>query len=391
MIRIEIRLLLLGLMCSLFAISKADQPLRMGADRMEQVLPLLAGKRVGLIVNHTSFLSDQRTHLLDTLTACGVKVVAVFAPEHGFRGSADAGAHVKDGVDERSGVPIISLYGANRKPTAAQMAKIDVMLFDIQDVGARFYTYISTMFYAMEACAEAKKEFIVLDRPNPCDYIDGPVLEPEFFSFVGIIRVPLLHGATIGELARMIAGEQWMRATKQPCLLTVVPMTGWRHGQPYTLPFKPSPNLPNNKSIELYASLCLFEATTISVGRGTTFPFQVLGAPDSKFGSFTFTPRSLVGFDTAPMHRDKTCFGDDLRSHHVAGFSLRYLIDFAQRGGGLAAITKSRQMFNRLAGTAKLFDQLAEGADETTIRQSWKADLDLYKVTRKKYLLYEEY
>lgn len=369
--------------------SNAKENVITGAERINEYLPLLNGKRVGMVINHTSVVGPQQTHLLDTLLSLKVNVVAVFAPEHGFRGNADAGEVVKDGKDSRTGTPIISLYGNNKKPTAEQLQGIDVIVFDIQDVGARFYTYISTMHYVMEACAEHKKEFIVLDRPNPCDYIDGPILEPSFRSFVGMHSIPVLHGCTVGELARMINGEGWLKVTPKTCKLTVIALTGWKHGQPYSLPIKPSPNLPNDQSIRLYASLCAFEATRISVGRGTTYPFQVLGAPNKKYGEFTFTPRSLPGFDKNPMHKDKPCYGIDLRlATDVDGFTLRYVIDFYKKSGeGAAFFSRSRWM-DLLMGTGKVRSAIIAGKSEIEIRKGWQEGLNKYKEMREKYVLY---
>lgn len=373
----------------LSVMSYAGECIVTGAERTNEYLPLLNGKRVGMVINHTSVVGQQQTHLLDTLLSLKVNVVAVFAPEHGFRGNADAGEVVKDGKDSRTGTPIISLYGNNKKPTAEQLQGIDVIVFDIQDVGARFYTYISTMHYVMEACAEHKKEFLVLDRPNPCDYIDGPILEQTFRSFVGMHSIPVLHGCTVGELARMINGEGWLKANPKTCKLTVIPMKGWTHGQPYSLPIKPSPNLPNDQSIRLYASLCPFEATKISVGRGTTYPFQVLGAPNKKYGEFTFTPRSLPGFDKNPMHKDKPCYGIDLRqTKDMDGFTLRYVIDFYKKSGeGAAFFSRSRWM-DLLMGTNKVRTAIIAGKSEAEIRKEWLNGLNKYKAMREKYVLY---
>lgn len=360
-----------------------------GAERIDQYLPLLQGKRIGMVVNHTSIVGAEQTHLLDTLLKLDVRIVKVFAPEHGFRGKADAGETVKDGKDSRTGIPIISLYGSNKKPTAAQLKDIDIVLFDIQDVGARFYTYISTMFYVMEACAENGKEMIVLDRPNPCDYVDGPILKPAYRSFVGLLPVPVLHGCTVGELALMINGEGWIANKKNPCSLKVIPMTGWKHGDPYSLPVKPSPNLPNDQSIRLYASLCPFEATRISVGRGTTFPFQVLGAPDKKYGKFSFTPRSLPGFDKNPMHKGVACYGEDLRDvTDVNGFTLRYFLRFYNLSGEGAAFFSRSRWFDLLMGTDRVRKAILKGESEEDIRNSWQKELQDYKEIRKKYLLY---
>ncbi len=360
-----------------------------GAERTEQYLPLLKGKRVGMVVNHTSIVGSKQTHLLDTLLKLNIQVVQVFAPEHGFRGNADAGEEVKDGKDSRTGIPIVSLYGNNKKPTSAQLKNVDVILFDTQDVGARFYTYISTMFYVMEACAENQKELIVLDRPNPCDYVEGPILKPAYQSFVGMLPIPILHGCTIGELAQMINGEGWITTTKSPCPLTVISMKGWKHRQPYILPVKPSPNLPNAQSIRLYASLCPFEATQISVGRGTTFPFQVLGAPDKKYGSFTFTPESLPGFDKKPMHKGTLCYGKDLRNvTDVHGFTLRYFLNFYQLSGEGEAFFSRTRWFDLLMGTDSVRKAILKGDSEQDIRNSWQKELQTYQSMRKKYLLY---
>lgn len=318
---------ILGLCCLWFGALQGQATVRNGADQLDKLLPLLEGKRVSLVVNHTSLCG--KTHLLDTLSTY-LKIVQVFAPEHGFRGEADAGESVKDGKDLRTGVPIRSLYGKSKKPLPSQLAGTDVLVFDMQDVGARFYTYLSTLYYVMQACAENHKELIVLDRPNPCDYVDGPVREKAYKSFVGMLPIPVLHGCTLGELARMINGEGWLGHQLQ-CSLHIIPVEGWRHGQSYSLPVKPSPNLPNDLSIALYPSLCPFEGTAVSVGRGTLFPFQVAGSPDlRKTFSFHFTPKALEGFDKHPLHRDRTCYGIDLRTtdQHPQGFSLQYVIQF---------------------------------------------------------------
>ncbi|MBD3592556.1 exo-beta-N-acetylmuramidase NamZ domain-containing protein [Bacteroides sp. GM023] len=381
-------LILLFLFATFFS-AHAGGKVTTGAERIEQYLPLLQGKRVGMVVNHTSIVGMEQTHLLDTLLKLNVQIVKVFAPEHGFRGNADAGETVKDGKDSRTGTPIVSLYGNNKKPTAAQLKDVDVVLFDIQDVGARFYTYISTMYYMMEACAENKKEVIVLDRPNPCDYVDGPILKPGYKSFVGMLPIPVLHGCTIGELAQMINGEGWIANKKNACSLKVIPMTGWKHGEPYSLPIKPSPNLPNDQSIRLYASLCPFEATCVSVGRGTTSPFQVLGAPNKKYGSFAFTPRSLPGFDKNPMHKGIACYGEDLRNTtDVNGFTLRYFLRFYRLSGEGAAFFSRPRWFDLLMGTDSVRKAILKGESEETIRNSWQKELQAYREMRAKYLLY---
>lgn len=368
-------------------------PLKLGAERMDVITRLLKDKKVGLVVNQTSILEKQQKHLLDALLDEGLQVKKVFAPEHGFRGTADAGAEVKDSRDQKTGVPIVSIYGKNKKPTAEQLDGLDVIVFDIQDVGARFYTYISTMHYVMEACAENGVEFIVLDRPNPNDFVDGPIRQKGLESFVGVDPLPLLHGLTVGELAWMINSEGWLKSSPDSCKLHIVKMENWRHGDPYWLPVKPSPNLPNDQSIRLYPSLCFFEATNISIGRGTYYPFQVIGYPDRKYGNFAFTPVALPGFDTNPLQKDKECYGIDLREYPFeGGLTLRFFLDFYNKAGNDQAFFFSRpQWFDLLAGTKELRYQIVRGLDEKEIRESWKPGLEEYKKMRKKYLLYPDY
>lgn len=364
-----------------------------GAERFDKLKTLLEDKRIGLVVNQTSILNNEiQTHLLDALLENGFQVKVVFAPEHGFRGIADAGEIVKDSKDIKTGIPIVSIYGKQKAPTAEQMADIDAVVFDIQDVGARFYTYISTMHYVMEACAENDKELIVLDRPNPNDYIDGPIRQPGFRSFVGVDPIPLLHGLTVGELASMINGEGWLKTGENSCKLEVVTMLNWKHGDPYWLPVKPSPNLPNDQAVRLYPSLCFFEATSFSVGRGTYHPFQVIGYPDKKFGDFSFTPTSLPGFDTHPIQKDKVCYGINLQEYPFeGGLTLKFVLYFYDKCGKNASFFFSRaKWFDLLAGTDQLRKQIIAGMDEEEIRETWKEDLDNYKEMRKKYLLYEE-
>lgn len=364
-----------------------------GAERFDKLKTLLEDKRIGLVVNQTSILNNEiQTHLLDALLENGFQVKVVFAPEHGFRGIADAGEIVKDSKDIKTGIPIVSIYGKQKAPTVEQMADIDAVVFDIQDVGARFYTYISTMHYVMEACAENGKELIVLDRPNPNDYIDGPIRQPGFRSFVGVDPIPLLHGLTVGELASMINGEGWLKTGENSCKLEVVTMLNWKHGDPYWLPVKPSPNLPNDQAVRLYPSLCFFEATSFSVGRGTYHPFQVIGYPDKKFGDFSFTPTFLPGFDTHPIQKDKVCYGINLQEYPFeGGLTLKFVLYFYDKCGKNASFFFSRaKWFDLLAGTDQLRKQIIAGMNEEEIRETWKEDLDNYKEMRKKYLLYEE-
>ncbi len=373
--------------CSIIA---QNPTLKLGAEHTEEYLPMLKGKKVGLIINQTSTLGKNNTHLLDTLLAEGIDVTTIFAPEHGFRGDADAGEVVKDGKDIKTGLPIISLYGKNKKPSAQQLKDIDILVFDIQDVGARFYTYISTMYYAMQAATENGKEFMVLDRPNPNDHVDGPMLNPKFKSFVGALPLPVLHGLTVGELALMIQGESWVDNKAGSDWLKVIKMSDWQHGQPYSLPIKPSPNLPNDQSIRLYAALCLFEGTNISVGRGTYFPFQVVGYPSPALGEFTFTPVAMVGSDKNPLQKDKLCHGLDLRvNQNIQGFDLSTLLYFRDNWPSAAGplITRA-SFFDLLAGTDQLRKQINQGMTEEQIRQTWQKDLEQYHQTRSKYLLY---
>ena len=375
------------------AVTPEKTSLKLGAERMDVITHILSNKRVALIINQTSILENEQKHLLDVMLEEHIQVKKVFAPEHGFRGTADAGAMVSDSRDFKTGISIISLFGKNKKPTAEQLSDIDAVVFDIQDVGTRFYTYISTMHYAMEACAENHKEFIVLDRPNPNDFVDGPVRQKGYESFVGVDPIPVLHGLTVGELARMINGEGWLKTTPDSCQLTVVTMENWKHGDPYWLPVKPSPNLPNDQAIRLYPSLCFFEGTIISVGRGTYFPFQVLGAPSKKYGIFNFTPSSLPGFDTKPMYQDKECFGVDLREYPFkGGLSLNFILDMYQKADKDKPLFFSRpQWFDLLAGTKDLRNQIIRGMSENEIRASWQTNLDAYKKIRAKYLLYPDY
>lgn len=386
---------LLLLSCVGFANAQNEEKgdLVIGAERFDKLKTLLEDKRIGLVVNQTSILNNEiQTHLLDALVENGFQVKVVFAPEHGFRGMADAGEIVKDSKDIKTGIPIVSIYGKQKAPTAEQMADIDAVVFDIQDVGARFYTYISTMHYVMEACAENDKELIVLDRPNPNDYIDGPIRQPGFRSFVGVDPIPLLHGLTVGELASMINGEGWLKTGENSCKLEVVTMLNWKHGDPYWLPVKPSPNLPNDQAVRLYPSLCFFEATSFSVGRGTYHPFQVIGYPDKKFGDFSFTPTSLPGFDTHPIQKDKVCYGINLQEYPFeGGLTLKFVLYFYDKCGKNASFFFSRaKWFDLLAGTDQLRKQIIAGMNEEEIRETWKEDLDNYKEMRKKYLLYEE-
>lgn len=377
------------------AVLQATAQVKNGADRLEELFPLLENKRISLVVNQTSLV--QNVHLLDTLYNKGVHITQVFAPEHGFRGDADAGEFIKNGKDYRTQVPIISLYGKNKKPQPAQLQQTDIMIFDIQDVGARFYTYISTMFYVMQACAENNKELIILDRPNPCDYVDGPVLDMKYKSFVGMLPIPVLHGCTIGELAQMINGEGWLGNNLQ-CPLKVITIEDWKHGQPYSFPVKPSPNLPNDQAIALYPSLCPFEGTSVSVGRGTDFPFQIIGSPTTKNLKFRFMPHPMKGSDKHPLHQDTYCYGLNLSSEKniPKGFSLQYVIQFYNYFQNLTKHAEKEfftrpHWFDLLMGTNQVRLDILKNKTEEQIRSAWQKKLNQYKEIRKKYLLYEDY
>ena len=377
------------------AVLQATAQVKNGADRLEELFPLLENKRISLVVNQTSLV--QNVHLLDTLYNKGVHITQVFAPEHGFRGDADAGEFIKNGKDYRTQVPIISLYGKNKKPQPPQLQHTDIVIFDIQDVGARFYTYISTMFYVMQACAENNKELIILDRPNPCDYVDGPVLDMKYKSFVGMLPIPVLHGCTIGELAQMINGEGWLGNNLQ-CPLKVITIEDWKHGQPYSLPVKPSPNLPNDQAIALYPSLCPFEGTSVSVGRGTDFPFQIIGSPTTKNLKFRFMPHPMKGSDKHPLHQDTYCYGLNLSSEKniPKGFSLQYVIQFYNYFQNLTKHAEKEfftrpHWFDLLMGTNQVRLDILKNKTEEQIRSAWQKKLNQYKEIRKKYLLYEDY
>ena len=377
------------------AVLQATAQVKNGADRLEELFPLLENKRISLVVNQTSLV--QNVHLLDTLYNKGVHITQVFAPEHGFRGDADAGEFIKNGKDYRTQVPIISLYEKNKKPQPAQLQQTDIMIFDIQDVGARFYTYISTMFYVMQACAENNKELIILDRPNPCDYVDGPVLDMKYKSFVGMLPIPVLYGCTIGELAQMINGEGWLGNNLQ-CPLKVITIEDWKHGQSYSLPVKPSPNLPNDQAIALYPSLCPFEGTSVSVGRGTDFPFQIIGSPTTKNLKFRFMPHPMKGSDKHPLHQDTYCYGLNLSSEKniPKGFSLQYVIQFYNYFQNLTKHAEKEfftrpHWFDLLMGTNQVRLDILKNKTKEQIRSAWQKKLNQYKEIRKKYLLYEDY
>ncbi|MBL0709663.1 MAG: DUF1343 domain-containing protein [Colwellia sp.] len=358
-----------------------------GAEQMTLYLPRLKGKKVGLVVNQTSQVSG--VHLVDKLIANHVDVQAIFAPEHGFRGDYDAGEKFSSTVDNKTGIPLLSIYGKNRKPSTEVLKNIDVIIFDIQDVGVRFYTYISSMHYMMEAAADAGITFIVLDRPNPNGaFVDGPLLEKEFTSFIGMHQIPLLHGMTVGELAKMFKGEEWLDIEKTLELI-VVPIKNYQRTMLYSLPIKPSPNLPNDTAINLYPSLGFFEATPVSIGRGTDFPFQVIGHDHISIGDFTFIPISTPGAALNPKLMNKTLIGQDLRASKIRGLNLSFIIEWhkAFKAKGIPFFTRASFM-DKLSGTDKLRKSIVAGKSAIEIKQGWQKDLTSFRLMRKQYLLY---
>ncbi len=374
---------------------EVNTKIKVGAARTDSYLTLLRGKNIAVVANQTSTIGQ--THLVDSLLSLSINVKKVFAPEHGFRGEAGAGEHIKDGLDVRTGLPIISLYGKNKKPKSEMLHGIDVIIFDIQDVGARFYTYISTMHYVMEAAAENNVQLIILDRPNPNGfYIDGPVLKMEFQSFVGMHPIPVVHGCTVGELALMINAEGWLKGKKK-CELTVIPCENYSHLDLYNLPIPPSPNLPNMSAVYLYPSLCWFEGTIVSVGRGTTAPFQVIGYPKNTTGKYEFTPRNIPGVATNPPHKNEKCTGHDL--HEFGEFYmasskelyLEWLFGLYEKCTDKSKFFASEKFFDQLAGTEVLRKEIIRGAQVSEVRSTWKSEIEIFKLMRRKYLLYEDF
>ena len=387
------------LVCYLFAsascgttknnFSGSTDPIITGAERSDFYLPLLKDKKVGIVTNQTGIIrgsNNATVSIVDHLISNKIAVHKIFAPEHGFRGTADAGEHIVDGKDTKTGLPIISLYGNNKKPKPEQLVGIDVVVFDLQDVGARFYTYISSLHYIMEACAENNIPLFVLDRPNPNGAIvDGPMLEKEYTSFVGMHPIPLLHGMTIGEYARMINGEKWLKNGVQ-CDLKVIHCLNYKRDMPYELPVKPSPNLPNAQAVNLYASLCLFEGTNVSVGRGTEKQFQIYGSPFLPKSDFSFTPIPNFGAKE-PVYKDQFCYGEDLTQiEKVKQLELKWLLKAYNSTSDKSKFFN--EFFTKLAGTKKLQQQIESGVSENEIRKSWEKGLQDFKKMREKYLIY---
>jgi uncharacterized protein YbbC (DUF1343 family) len=364
-----------------------------GAGQTTLYFPLIENKKIAIVTNQTGMIGN--VHLIDSLVHAGFDLQIIFAPEHGFRGHAEAGEKVSSDIDRKTGIKIISLYGSNFKPKAEEMKGFDIMIFDIQDVGVRFYTYISTMHYVMEACAEAGIPLIILDRPNPNGfYVDGPILQPEFKSFIGMHPIPVVHGLTVGELALMINGEGWLQNGLQ-CELTVIPVKNYSHKTLYQLPVAPSPNLPSMASVYLYPSLCFFEGTVMSVGRGTDFPFEIFGHPLYPAHSYSFTPVSKPGYALKPPFMNQTCYGLKLTGYadtlkYNPRLELKWLID-SYRYLGDKTTFFNPGMFDKLAGTDTLRKQVFAGKSEAEIRTGWQKDIEDYLAIRKKYLLYEDF
>ncbi|TYA54730.1 exo-beta-N-acetylmuramidase NamZ family protein [Formosa maritima] len=374
--------------------NKMVKKIIVGANQTEKYLPLLKGKRVGIVGNLTSVIfknpeQTSYTHLVDSLLALNIDVIKVLSPEHGFRGASDAGELVESGKDTKTGLPIVSLYGKNKKATIENLKDLDIMIFDIQDVGVRFYTYISTLHYMMESCAEANIPLLILDRPNPNGhYVDGPTLEIENKSFLGMHLIPLVHGLTIGEFAKMLNGEKWLE-NKAQCNITIIPVENYTHNTFYHVPIRPSPNLPNDQAIKLYPSLGLFEGTDINAGRGTEFQFQRYGAPflNPEIMTFTYIPESNFGAKI-PKHKDVLCYGEDLSNETIHGeMTLKWIIKAYQNATDKSKVFNTAN-FTKHAGTAKLQQQIEAGLSEKDIKATWQKDLEAFRKIRSNYLLY---
>ena len=374
------------------------KPIKTGAEQTEKYLPYLKGKRVAMMANLTSVIG--KTHLVDSLKSRGVNIVKVFGPEHGFRGNASAGVHVADEVDIATGIPVISLYGKKNKPTKEDLADVDILIYDLQDVGCRFYTNINALVRLMDACYENGKEMLILDRPNPNGYlIDGPILDMKYKSGIGMFPIPMSHGLTVGEFAQMANGEGWL-TNKAKCTIKVIPVANYDHEMAYTLPVKPSPNLNTQQSIMLYPSTCMFEGTYLNHGRGTYFPFTVLGSPELKGKyEFSFTPTSIKGMSETPLFMDQLCYGLDLRNYDIEllrkskQINLQWIMELYKASPNKekffdSKLSKEMGTIEKLIGSGLFRQQIIDGVPEKEIRASWEPGLSEYKVMRKKYLLY---
>ena len=375
-----------------------EKGLRTGAEQTSQYLPYLKGKRVAMMANQTTIIGNR--HLVDSLKALGVNIVKIFGPEHGFRGNASAGVQVADEKDLTTGIPVISLYGKKNKPTKQDMADVDVLVYDLQDVGCRFYTNINALVRLMDACVESDKEILILDRPNPNGYlIDGPILDMEYKSGIGMFPLPMSHGLTVGEFAQMANGEGWL-ANKAKCKLKIIPVANYNHEMPYTLPVKPSPNLNTQQAIMLYPSTCMFEGVYLNHGRGTYFPFTVIGSPDLKGKySFSYTPTGIKGMAETPLFMDQVCYGLDLRNYDIEilrkskKINLQWIMELYKAHPNKekffdSKLSREMGVIERLVGSGLFRQQIIDGVPEKEIRASWEPGLSEYKVMRKKYLLY---
>jgi uncharacterized protein YbbC (DUF1343 family) len=378
----------------------SSKEIKTGADQTEKYLSYLKGKKIGIVSNQTSIIGNNKTHLVDSLQKLDINIISVFGPEHGFRGNASAGTKVKDEVDSATGIQIVSLYGPRRKPRKEDMDAIDLMIYDVQDVGVRFYTNINILRGIMESCADNGKELLILDRPNPNAYfIDGPILDMNLKSGIGQFPIPISHGLTVAEFAQMVNGEGWME-NKTKCKLKIIPVANYSHDMPYTLPVKPSPNLNTQQAIMLYPSTCLFEGIALNHGRGTYFPFTVVGAPELKGKySFSYTPTGIPGMAETPLHMNKVCYGLDLRKYDVEKLrkskkiNLTWMMELYKAFPDKERFFDSKQSnqmgnIDKLSGTTQLRQQIMNGTSEEDIRKSWEPGLSNYKEMRKKYLLY---
>lgn len=383
------KLILIVIICALSTKIFSQDKIIVGAERVDKYINLIKDKKIGIVANHTSMIKNR--HLLDSLISLGVNIKYIFAPEHGFRGTANEGENIKDGIDTKTGVKIISLHGSTKAPSQEILKELDVIIFDLQDVGLRFYTYLSTLHYTMSEAAKASKKVIILDRPNPNGfYTDGPILNMKHRSFVGIYPIPVVHGMTLGELGQMANAEKWLEDGKS-CDLTVIEIENYKHSMLYELPIAPSPNLPNNRAIYLYPNLCLFEATELSIGRGTDFPFQVYGHPMLKGYEFSFTPKDRASAPSTPQ-KGKLCYGVDLRNtpdkELLSGkFSLKYIINaYKNIGGGDKFFTP---FLEKLIGVDYVREMIYSGKSSQEIEAMWKDDVAKFKLQRDKYLIYK--
>ena len=372
--------------------------IKTGADQTEKYIPYLKGKRVAILANLTSIIG--KTHLVDSLKSLGINIVKVFGPEHGFRGNASAGMKVADEIDAATGIPVISLYGAKSKPSKEDLANVDIMIYDLQDVGCRFYTNINALARLMDACYENGKELLLLDRPNPNGYlIDGPVLDMKYKSGIGMFPIPMSHGLTVAEFAQMVNGEGWL-TNKVKCTIKIIPVANYDHEMPYTLPVKPSPNLNTQQSIMLYPSICMFEGIYLNLGRGTYFPFTVLGSPEFKGKyAFSFTPTGIKGMAETPLFMNQVCYGLDLRNYDInllrksKQINLQWIMELYKAHPYKekffdSKLSKEMGSIEKLIGSGLFRQQIIDGKSEKEIRASWEPGLSEYKVMRKKYLLY---